>query len=55
MTGLNSPDSIISLNCLTLSWRYFGGMGNTTFFPPKTGVMSARIGFWDSGPRSDDR
>ena len=55
MTGLNAPDSIVSLKCLTFSWSCFGGMGNMTFFPPSSGVTSAKIGLRDSGPRSDER
>ncbi len=33
----------------------FGGIGNMTFLPPSSGVTSARNGFWESGPRSDER
>ena len=53
MTGLNAPDSII-LEMPHLPLVVLGGMGNMTLLPPKSGVISARIGFWDSGPRSDE-
>src|SRR5271166_6445544 len=52
MTGLNCPDSISSLIYLTMNWSCFG-IGNVTFLPPCTGAMSARNGFWASGPSSE--
>jgi hypothetical protein len=55
MTGLNAPDASISLRYLINSWSCFRGMGNMTFFPPNSGVMSAKAGFWERGPKSDER
>jgi hypothetical protein len=48
MTGLNCPDSISALKCLTISW-VCPGMGNITFLPPNSGVMSASTGFLRKG------
>ena len=53
MTGLNCPDSISSLIYRTMNWSCFG-MGNMTFLPPCSGAMSARNGFWPSGPNSEE-
>ena len=54
MTGLNAPDSISPLKYLAISWSSLG-MGNMTLLTGRSGVMSAKIGFWDSGPKSEER
>jgi hypothetical protein len=42
-----------NLKWSTISWSCFG-MGNKTFLPPCSGAMSARNGFWASGPNSEE-
>ena len=47
LLGGNLPEDVL---------RHNGsfGMGNLTFLPPSSGAMSARSGFWASGPSSDE-
>jgi hypothetical protein len=55
MTGSNSPDSTTRIEVTRQFLVIRRRQGNMTLLPQNNGVMRAKIGFWASQPRSEER